>query len=276
MRKVILVRPEGPRNVGMVLRTATNFGSVEVLLVAPRRASMLVNPDFEQMSHGVPNARGRVRVVETLDEAIAECTHVVGFTARARRHRPFQDWREAAPEVGAIGAKDDECVGLVFGNEVEGLGSAETDLCHRLVHIRTSGEHTSINLSMAVGIGLFGSYLDEGVVVKAKPHNALRGNARLYLKEAMKDTFAQIARSDSVRVDIVNSIERVISSAPLESRDGRAWHAILRALGNYKVPGDYNIEDAQPRRARRAEALARSNSRTEPEPEERGQGEAGE
>jgi TrmH family RNA methyltransferase len=267
MRKVILVRPEGPRNVGMVLRTATNFGSVDVVLVSPRRASMLVNPDFVQMSHGVPNARGRVKVVETLDEAIADCTHVVGFTARARRHRPFQDWREAAPEVGEIGAREDECVGLVFGNEVEGLGNAETDLCHRLVHIRTSSEHTSINLSMAVGIGLFGTYVDEGKVVKAKAHNALRGNARLYLKEAMKDTFAQIARSDSVRTDIVASVDRVISSAPLESRDGRAWHAILRALGNHKVPSDYGIEDEQPRRARRAEALARSTARTEKQAE---------
>jgi len=261
MRKVILVRPEGPRNVGMVLRTATNFGSVEVVLVAPRRASMLVNPDFEQMSHGVPNARGRVKVVDTLEEAIADCTHVVGFTARARRFRPFEDWRIAAPIVGAIGAQEDECVGLVFGNEVEGLGNAETDLCHRLVHIRTSGEHTSINLSMAVGVGLFGTYVDEGEVVKAKPHNALRGNARLYLKEAMKDTFGQIARSEAVRVDITNSVDRVISSAPLESRDGRAWHAIMRALGNHKIPADYGIKDEQPRRARRAEALERAQER---------------
>ena len=114
---------------------------------------------------------------------------------------------------------------------------------------------------MAVGVGLFGTYVDEGKVVKAKPHNALRGNARLYLKEAMKDTFGQIARSEAVRVDITNSVDRVISSAPLESRDGRAWHAIMRALGNHKIPADYGIKDEQPRRARRAEALERAQER---------------
>ena len=66
MRKFVLVRPEGPRNVGMVLRTATNFGSINVVLVDPRRPSMLKHPDFEQMSHGVADGltnRRRFEVV---------------------------------------------------------------------------------------------------------------------------------------------------------------------------------------------------------------------
>ena len=72
MRKIVLVRPEGPRNVGMVLRTATNFGSINVVLVDPRRPSMLKHPDFEQMSHGVANIEERVQIVDSLETALAD------------------------------------------------------------------------------------------------------------------------------------------------------------------------------------------------------------
>jgi len=260
MRKIVLVRPEGPRNVGMVLRTATNFGSVDVVLVAPVRPSMLKHPDFEQMSHGVEEAAGRVRVVDTLVEALDDCTHAVGFTARPRVHRHFADWRVAAPGVSERAATEDQMVALVFGNEVEGLAQAETDLCHELVHIRTTGEHTSINLSMAVGIALFSTFAEQGVRRKAKAHTTLRGDAREFLKARMKSVFADIARSDSVRRDIIASIERVISTAPLETRDGRSWHAILRVLGGEARPGDFGLVERQAAGARREEALERAQS----------------
>lgn len=255
MKKIVLVRPEGPRNVGMVLRTATNFGSVDVVLVDPRRPGMLVHPDFEQMSHGVEAAAERIQVVERLEDALSDCTHSVGFTARPRVHRPFHDFRDVQAGIAERCAAEDELVALVFGNEVEGLAQRETDLCAELVHIRTSGEHHSINLSMAVGIALFATFTEEGTVKKAKAHNALTGEARDFLKARMSAVFADIARSDAVRADIVASIHRVMSIAPLETRDARSWHAILRVLGGEARPGDFGLEESQTARARRKAAV---------------------
>ena len=65
MKRVVLVRPSGPRNVGMILRAAANFGPCEVVLVAPERPSLLFHPDFEQMSHGVDRPRERCTIVAT-------------------------------------------------------------------------------------------------------------------------------------------------------------------------------------------------------------------
>jgi len=263
MRKVVLVRPEGPRNLGLALRTATNFGVREVALVAPRRPSMLRHPDFEQMSHGVEDRDERVPVFATLEEALADCTHAVAFTARARVHRVLEDWDAAAAEVTAIARTEGEKVALVFGNEVEGLSEAETDLCHRMVHMRTTKAHTSLNLSMAVGIALHDTYVEAEHIPRAKDHNRLTGDARLFLKERLKDVFAGIARSEPVRRDIVASVERVLSTAPFETRDARAWHAILRALGSTTVPKDYGIETPQPKNARRDQALERAERKKE-------------
>jgi len=258
MRKVVLVRPEGPRNVGMVLRTAANFGSVDVTLVDPRRPGMLVHPEFEQMSHGVEAAAERIAVVARLEDALLDCTHSVGFTARPRVHRQFHDWRDLARTIGERAATEGEHVALVFGNEVEGLAQRETDLCNDLVHIRTSDEHTSLNLSMAVGVALYSTFMEQGVVRKAKAHNSLDGAAREFLKRRMAAVFGDVARSDSIREDITASIHRVIATAPLESRDARAWHAILRVLGGEARPGDFGLEEQQAARARRAAAVERA------------------
>ena len=85
-----MVRTEGSRNVGSALRAITNFGPCELWIVAPKRPSLLVHPDFVQMSHGVEDAAERIVVVDTLDEALADCTYVVGFSARVRASHESQ------------------------------------------------------------------------------------------------------------------------------------------------------------------------------------------
>ena len=60
MKRVVLCRPEGPRNVGAALRASLNFGPCELHLVAPKRPSILRHPDFEQMSHGAEEARAAI------------------------------------------------------------------------------------------------------------------------------------------------------------------------------------------------------------------------
>ncbi|MCP5020971.1 MAG: RNA methyltransferase, partial [bacterium] len=79
MIRIVLCRPVGPRNVGMILRVCQNFGPCKLYLVDPGRPSMLVHPEFVQMSHGVEQAKAQVKVVATLQEALAETTTVIGF-----------------------------------------------------------------------------------------------------------------------------------------------------------------------------------------------------
>ena len=72
VKRVVLVRPQGPRNVGSVLRLVANFGAAELWLVGPVRPSLLVHPDFEQMAHGVEDVAARVVVVPSLERALAD------------------------------------------------------------------------------------------------------------------------------------------------------------------------------------------------------------
>jgi TrmH family RNA methyltransferase len=245
MKRVILVRPSGPRNAGSVLRLVANFGPCELWLVRPEKPSLLVHPDFEQMSHGVAGgARGlaqRVRVVDSLAEALEDCTGSVGFTARARDHRELLDWRAARGRIVARASDPGERLALVFGNEVHGLSIEETEPLEDLVRIPTSEEHGSLNLAMAVGIVLSTIYLEHAGSSAVRNDSPLPGADRAFLIQRLKESLGSIPWTEAARRDVLLSIERVFGRAPLETRDARAWHMLLRALGNEKTPRDYGL-----------------------------------
>lgn len=257
MKRVVLVRTLGPRNAGQALRACANFGPAELWLVAPARPAMLVHPEFEQMSHGVAEAAARVRVVATLEEALADCTDSVAFTARARG-RARADWRSLVPEVGALAAQDEETVALVFGSEENGLENAEAERCRLMASIGTSTEHTSINLAMSVGIVLASLFEGSSLRRREGTRHRTRGADLEYLKQHLKRVLGgQVARGAAARRDIEESIERVFTRAPIESRDARAWHKVLRELGGELAPQDLGLQGPDENR-RRESALRRS------------------
>jgi TrmH family RNA methyltransferase len=244
MKRVVLVRTAGPRNAGSVLRAAANFGPCELVLVRPEKPSILLHPDFEQMAHGVPEAARRVRVVATLSEALADCTHSVGFTARARDHRELVDWRDGRAALTARAEDPAERVALVFGNEETGLSGEETAPLNELLRIPTSEEHGSLNLAMAAGLVLATLFLDRPELESVRRQNAvpLPGADREFLVRRLKEVFGPIPWTTSARRDVLASVERVFSRAPLETRDARAWHLLARALGSEKTPGELGVE----------------------------------
>lgn len=257
MKRIVLCRPEGPRNVGAILRVALNFGPTEITLVNPLRASLLVHPDFVQMSHGAEAARDEIRVVDTLEEALADCTWAVGFSARVRGKRRRRDWRVLAPELAPRANDDAERLALVLGNEVTGLTEPEASLCQELVHLRTSREHTSLNLAMCAGVALSDLFTDTAVHQVERGGSMLDGGGREFLKAGLKQMFVgRVARTPAAARDIEAMIDRVFSRAPLENRDARAFHLILRALGSELEPTDLGLH-LHEKDGRRKKLLAR-------------------
>ena len=138
MKRIILCRPAGPRNVGAVLRAALNFGPAEVVIKGLGRPSLLVHPDFDLMSHGGEDARTAIKVVETMEEALEGCHHAVAFTARARKKERRVNWRERAPELAPMGDDGEQRLALIFGSEESGLTREEAAVAQELAHLRTA------------------------------------------------------------------------------------------------------------------------------------------
>ena len=246
MKRIILCRPAGPRNVGAILRAALNFGPAEVWVTAPERPSLFVHPDFELMSHGGEDARAQVKVVDTLDEALEGCHHTIAFTARARKKQKRVDWRERAPELQGIADHSEQRLALVFGNEETGLTREEAALAQEVAHLRTAAEHTSLNLAQAVVVVLYSLFTGTEVHQDEPEPKRLDARGRAFLKERLKEVFAgEVAKTESAAHDIEAMIERVFVRAPLEPRDARAFHLILRAMGARSTPREFGLIDQE-------------------------------
>jgi TrmH family RNA methyltransferase len=101
---------------------------------------------------------------DSLDEALADCVRVAGFTARRRAAKR----QVVTPEVAAkdlLAFADQGPVALLFGREDRGLPNDALDRAHVVVTIPTTG-HASLNLAQAVLIALYELHLASGDVTR--------------------------------------------------------------------------------------------------------------
>src|SRR5881628_649071 len=97
MITVVLHEPQDLVNIAHVVRGMKNFGLRDLRLVNPREYEAY---RVEGIAHQTQDVLARVRVVPALEDALADCVHVVGFTARGRTaKRNLQRPRDAAAEI---------------------------------------------------------------------------------------------------------------------------------------------------------------------------------
>lgn len=146
--RIVLVETSHTGNMGSTARAMKTMGLSNLYLVNP-----LVKPDSQaiSLSAGASDVIGNAKIVDTLDEALAGCSLVVGTSARSRTLPwPMLDPREC----GEMSAKTVETapVALVFGRERVGLTNEELQKCNYHVCIPANPEYSSLNLAMAVQI----------------------------------------------------------------------------------------------------------------------------
>lgn len=146
--RIILVETSHSGNIGAVARAMKNMGLGNLWLVNP--ASFPDEASYARSS-GASDVLDRAVVVDTLDEAIADCTLVMGTSARGRK----VPWPVISPadcaERAAAQAGTGE-VALVFGRENHGLSNEELQRCHYHIHIPSNPDYSSLNLAMAVQV----------------------------------------------------------------------------------------------------------------------------
>ncbi len=141
-----------PLNIGAAARAMSNFGF---------RHLRVVNP-YDVAFEGARSAVGPAADVlataekfETVAEAIADCSLVVGTTAVGPRdlQHPLNRLDAGAPLILSH-LKTAPCA-LLFGSEKFGLSNRDMSHCHWLMNIPTREEHFSMNLGQAVAVCLY-------------------------------------------------------------------------------------------------------------------------
>jgi len=146
--RIILVGTTHPGNIGACARAMKNMGLSDLALVRPRH---FPHEDATARASGATDVLEAARVVETLDEALADCIYVAGASARSRTIGwPTMLPRECAAEL--LRQAQTGKVAVVFGPEKSGLTNDDLDRCHTLLTIPTNPDFSSLNLAMAVQV----------------------------------------------------------------------------------------------------------------------------
>ncbi|TNF23336.1 MAG: TrmJ/YjtD family RNA methyltransferase [Deltaproteobacteria bacterium] len=233
--RIVMCRPTRPGNVGAAARAMKTMGIRSLVLVDP------LHPADDQ--DAVARARdGRdllaaARTVATVEEAVADCVFVVGFSARDRAlGPPVRDVREVTRETLAHAAHGP--VAFVFGTERDGLSNAELAACHALARIPTDGEATSLNLASAIQLACYELHLatlaERAAAPAPEATPATRGDVLALLARLHRALVAvgPFAEGDAKLDAVEQRALRLLDRAALGKEELRALHAMLKWMGH--------------------------------------------
>jgi tRNA/rRNA methyltransferase len=225
---VVLVTPRNPLNIGAAARAMANFGFRRLSIVAPFAHNWME----AKSAVGAPDLLRDATVYETVAEAVANATLVVG-TGSLDRRKPEQailDLPAAAAQIREAASSGDSKsrVALLFGSEKHGLTADELSWCHAITVIDTADAQPSMNLGQAVAVCLYEisrtvSTTQEAPAASAPPQ--LTGNAN-------SEQLDRLARLIEETMESVNYATRGMRSA-----NGEALRILLRRL----MPNDADL-----------------------------------
>ena len=145
--RFVLVDTAQPGNIGASARAIKNMGFGQLVLITPQ-----VFPSDRAIwrAAGATDVLAAARVVDNLDDAIADCQLVIGTSARERRIPwPISNARDCADQVVREAQNQ---VAILFGREHSGLTNDELQRCHLHLHIPAFDGYSSLNIAAAVQV----------------------------------------------------------------------------------------------------------------------------
>lgn len=144
--RIVLVETFHPGNIGAAARALKNMGLSQLWLVNPRD---FPSDEAHSRAAGATDLLESARVVQSLEEAIADCQLIIGTSARERAYDlPLQDLEMAAEQIWQESQTGE--IAILFGRETTGLNNKEMLMCNRHLFIEANPEYPVLNVSQAI------------------------------------------------------------------------------------------------------------------------------
>jgi tRNA/rRNA methyltransferase len=222
--RVVLVRPQEPGNIGSAARAMKNFGLSELVLVAPQRP--LTKEAFYLATHA-KDVLENARTVDSVPEAIRDCTLVLGTSARGRR----SDAHDVYTPRDAAGTFAREGLAVLFGPEASGLSNEDLDYCQAFIRIPT-GAFSSLNLAQAVNLIAYEFFVTQVSAGHSKlPDDLADREALERLYAHFLETALHIGYAHPDRPVLTEHMyRRIFDRARLTTREVAALHGLWRQV----------------------------------------------
>ncbi|MBV9082605.1 MAG: RNA methyltransferase [Acidobacteriaceae bacterium] len=226
--RVVLVSPRNPLNIGAAARAMSNFGFTRLRLVAP------YNLAFREARSAVRSRYilEQAEIFDSVSQAIADCTLVVGTTAVGHRdlHSPLYTLEAAGRLIEEHLHSSPSA--MLFGSEKFGLSNDDLSHCHWLLRIPTREEHGSMNLGQAVAICLYELRRDAARIQDRFPDpEKITGQELERLTDILLDC---LLHSGYVNNRTAHSTElkirRLVRRLGIPASDAETWLGIFRQI----------------------------------------------
>jgi tRNA (cytidine32/uridine32-2'-O)-methyltransferase len=234
--RIVLVEPSHPGNIGAAARAMMNMDLRQLVLVRPRE---FPHPEATARAAGAEVVLAGARVVDTLEEAIADCGFVAATTARNRdQNYRVLDVQEAA--VRAVAESRRAPVALLFGAERTGLMNEHLEASHVLLRIPASRDYASLNLAMAVQLVSYEIFRARAIPGTAAVSREI-ADAPLASPPQMQQLYSHLEQvlqeidfKDRTRAGthLMSRIRRFLQRAELDLNEVNILRGILTAIQN--------------------------------------------
>ena len=230
---IILIEPQLGENIGTAARAMANFGLWDLRLVRPRDG--WPNEKAVAAASRADHVIERVRVFDTLQDAIADLTLVFATTARSRDMQkevigPDEAGRRLAAHIGG-----GQGAGILFGREKWGLLNEEVALADTVVTLPVEPAFASLNIAQAVLILAYewrlqsgGGHLPFGSgLAETAPKSELIG-----LFEHLEGVLDQTGffTTPDKRPSMVNNLRTALSRGNFSSQEIRTLRGVISSI----------------------------------------------
>jgi TrmH family RNA methyltransferase len=222
---VILVAPRNPLNIGAAARAMQNFGYDTLRVVNPYQVA------FREAVSAVSAAPllQSAREFDTVAEAVADCSLVVGTTSIG--HRELQHPLHLLASGAKVIRGTPNNIALLFGSEKFGLSNDDLSHCHWLMRIPTVDQKRSMNLGQAVAVCLY--EIARSAAKPARPKESVP--ATMGEIEQITAMLLEASRRSGYLNPVVassteNKVRRMVRRLNIRARDVSIWLGILRQI----------------------------------------------
>jgi TrmH family RNA methyltransferase len=240
--RIVLVGTTHPGNIGAVARAMRNMALGRLYLVQPK---YFPHEDATARAAGADQVLADAVLCDSLPAALADCTLVIGASARPRSiELPPLEPHACAGQVLAHAVRGE--VALVFGPEHSGLSNTQLDLCQQRVCIPSNPEFPSLNLAAAVQVLAYEIYRQAGTLPPA---------AELSSPPATRD---EVERLFAHLEQTLSDLNFLLPNNPQRSMRR------LRALVNRAAPDHNEIQILRGILAATGQAIAAADAKSAP------------
>ena len=230
----ILVGSTHPGNIGAAASDMKNMGIHQMGLVSPKE---FPHEKAFFRAKAATDVLEKAVIYKSLKEAISETKLVIGTSARNRKVPwPIVSPSEAAEEIVSFSKTSEDKTAVVFGREDRGLTNEELGLCNLHVHIPSSDEYPSLNLSQAIQIIAYEIRLKalshEGKLNKQEWDVPLAENAEIeklieHFDELMQDV--EFYKTDNPR-QLLRRVRRFFKRSKLDHIEANVFRGVFAAI----------------------------------------------